>query len=113
MSGELFQALITWRDAEAKVAEARGEKMFMGKPDAWFDEPHWFCINGHVSGTFLKCEVDGDRCLACHERVILGPTIGERDFAPVIAGIRQGLLARATLQSISTANGGPGRDGVS
>lgn len=89
-SGGVFDALIAWRDAEAKAAEARGELMFMGKPDAWYDDPHWFCEGGHVSGTYLKCEEEGNRCLACHAPVFLGPHIGEREFAPILATLTKG-----------------------
>lgn len=85
--GDLFHALIAWRDAEAAAAKARGERMFMGKPEAWYEDPHFFCINGHVSGCVLGSELRGDICLACDEPVILGPRIGEAEFAPIIAAL--------------------------
>jgi len=75
-----------WRDALAKAAAERGEPMFLGKPDGWHQDPHWFCPNGHVSGNFLKGD-DGDRCLACHEPVLLGPPIGEEAFGYVLAAL--------------------------
>lgn len=85
---ELTAAIRTWRDAEAVAANARGEPMFMGKPDAWFEDTHWFCVNGHVSGNYLKSEERGELCLECREPVILGPTIGERAFAPILLTFR-------------------------
>lgn len=85
----LFSALLRWREAEAAAASSRGEEMFMGKPDAWYETPHWFCTNGHVSGRFLKSERRGDCCLACGERVILGPLIGEVAFAPILAALKR------------------------
>lgn len=81
-------AIVRWRDAEAKAAEARGEGMTMGFPDAWYEDPSWFCQNGHVSGNYLKSEERGALCLACHERVFLGPPIGERAFAPILKALR-------------------------
>ena len=87
--GEIVAKLRTWRDAEAKAAEARGEKMFLGKPVAWFEDLRWFCPNGHVSANFLKSEERGDLCLACRQPVIMGPPIGERAFAPILAALSQ------------------------
>lgn len=75
--------LRAWRDRRALAAIEDGAKAFMGKPDAWFADPHWMCPNGHVSGMFLKCEEDGDCCLECHEPVILGPPIGEAALASI------------------------------
>jgi hypothetical protein len=77
--------LRAWRDGES--AKAPGAK-FMGLPDIWFEDRHWFCTNGHVSRTFLKCEEDGDRCLGCRQPVLLGPAIGEAEFADIITTIR-------------------------
>jgi len=71
-----------WRDSLAREAKLRGEEMFMGKPDAWYDDLHWFCPNGHVSGRFLSGD-RGDRCLACLEPVLMGPPMTERQFAAV------------------------------
>jgi len=90
----LFAALVLWREAEASAAAARGEEMFMGKPDAWYEDLHWFCTNGHVSGRFLKSEKRGDCCLACGERVIMGPAIGEREFAPILSALKSRTLTQ-------------------
>ncbi len=72
-----------WRDAEAAKAIAAGAREFLGKPDAWYEDIHWFCENGHVSGMCLGSEMDGDLCLACRKPVILGPPIGETAFAKI------------------------------
>lgn len=79
-----IEKIRVWRDAEANAAKARGEPMFAGKPVSWFEDTHWFCSNGHVSGRFLKCEEDGDCCLACRAQVLMGPPIGEKAFAPIL-----------------------------
>lgn len=76
-------ALIEWREDLARTAEARGQEMFMGIPDAWFDDPHWFCINGHVSHRYLRTDT-GSRCLACLDTAILGPAMTEGQFCTVI-----------------------------
>lgn len=54
-----------------RLAQAAGEKMFMGIPDAWYDDPHWRCPNNHVSSRYLMTEERGDRCLRCQEPVML------------------------------------------
>jgi hypothetical protein len=76
-----------WRDKLAKEAQADGAAMFMGKPDAWFEDLHWFCPNGHVSGSYLSSEVRGDLCLACNEPVLMGPPIGEKAFKPILENL--------------------------
>jgi len=55
------------------VEEARaGAAMFMGKPDRWYEDPHWRCENGHVSTMYLKSEAIGCAvCLACFKPVWL------------------------------------------
>lgn len=69
-----------WRDSVAALSPG---PHFMGKPEAWFEDLHWFCPNGHVSGRFLKCE-DADRCLACREPVLMGPPMSERQFQEML-----------------------------
>jgi hypothetical protein len=76
-----FEQLRDWRNDEAAKST---EEKFMGKPESWFVNLHWFCTNGHVSGVFLKTDT-GDRCLACREMVLMGPAIGEAEFAKVVA----------------------------
>jgi hypothetical protein len=80
----LLNLVKAWRDNEARAEIDAGAKVFMGKPDRWYEDPHWFCENGHVSGNFLKSDEHGDLCLQCHEPVILGPNIGEAAFAPIL-----------------------------
>ena len=39
--------------------------MFLGKPDRWYEDPHWRCVNGHVSTFYLNSEAVGAcLCLA-------------------------------------------------
>ena len=81
------ERLREWRDAHARVAELEGAPMFLGKPEAWFEDVHWFCANGHVSAVFLKS--DDDLCLACHEKVLMGPAMTEEQFGPIAEFLRQ------------------------
>jgi hypothetical protein len=85
-----LRELMDWRDAEIEVARARGEKIFLDFPTAWFEDPSWMCENGHVSGMHLKSD-EGDKCLECRRPVALGPPwCGEAKLAEVMAGIRKG-----------------------
>ncbi len=71
--------LRSWQ--KERIAEEPGPR-FLGMPDRWF-EPHalYRCTQGHVSRTILKSERHGDRCLACHQPVVL--TFNEdRDGVP-------------------------------
>lgn len=74
------------REWRTRLALADPRPHFMGKPEAWYDDPHWFCGNGHVSGMFLKTD-DGDMCLACRAPVCMGPPIGEAEFKKVLEGL--------------------------
>jgi hypothetical protein len=74
--------LVAWRDGAA--AKTPGEA-FLGLPDAWYDDVHLFCRNGHVSKRYLKSEKHGAICLACRESVVLGPKLDEDEFAAEIA----------------------------
>lgn len=82
-----LEEMRAWRDAQAAAST---EKKFMGKPESWYENLHWFCRRGHVSGVFLKAD-DGDRCLVCREPVIMGPPIGEDAFLVV----RKNIASRA------------------
>lgn len=56
----------------AKSEKDAGAYMFLKFPDRWYDNPHWRCINKHVSTTYLKSEArGGDLCLECGEFVNL------------------------------------------
>jgi hypothetical protein len=79
-----------WRDGIAARKAATGAEMFLGKPKKWFEDIHWFCPNGHVSGAFLKCEEEGDLCLACHQPVLMGPAMTEAEFALVLPALGKG-----------------------
>jgi hypothetical protein len=45
------------------AAREEGPKFF-GRPDRWYETPHWRCVNNHVSRRYLISEL-GDFCLAC------------------------------------------------
>lgn len=79
----ILTALVEWREALANEAQANGAEMFMGVPDEWFDHPHWFCTNGHVSHVYLRTDL-GSRCLTCRDYVVLGPAMTEEQFGPII-----------------------------
>jgi len=36
-------------DAHAFVEEMSGRLMMIDRPDRWYDDPHWRCINDHVN----------------------------------------------------------------
>lgn len=76
-----MEAIRSWRDALAK--QTPPEDRFLGRPEAWYEDLHWFCPNGHVSGVFLKAE-DRDRCLACREPVLMGPAVTESQFGSLV-----------------------------
>lgn len=80
-SAALVEQIRKWRNALA--VETPVEQRFMGRPNAWYEDLHWFCPNGHVSGVFLKAE-DLDRCLACGEPVLMGPPMGEKEFGSLV-----------------------------
>lgn len=49
-------------EADAKETGNR----FSGRPERWWNDPHWRCENGHVSTRYLKSEELGtDVCLSC------------------------------------------------
>lgn len=81
-----IEAIREWRDGLAREAAARGEPMFLDKPDAWFEDIHWFCANGHISSIYLGSET-GDFCLKCHQPVLMGPALTEEEFAPILKQI--------------------------
>ena len=86
---KLFDRLQEWRDAYAKQEIASGKPSFMGNPDEWYEDTHWFCENGHVSGRFLKSEEEGVLCLACRKPVFMGPRMGEQVFGKIIERLKQ------------------------
>jgi len=77
-----FEQLYDWRMSRARALAQAGTPCFMGLPEIWFENPRWFCQNGHVSMRYLKSErYRGDVCLACYKFVVLGPSMTEEDFA--------------------------------
>ncbi len=56
----------------AKIERDAGAKMFKDKPDRWYDNPKWRCINDHVSRVYIKSEYKGGAiCPSCFEFVLL------------------------------------------
>jgi hypothetical protein len=85
-----YKQLIAWRQREVDKVKATGAPMFLLLPDAWYEMPHWFCENGHVSLRFLRSE-GSDRCLACGKAVVIGPPeLSEWDFQLICRGIAGG-----------------------
>ena len=80
--------LMSWWESERQIATDAGEVLFLGVPDKWFDDPNYFCENGHVSKNILSGD-DGDRCLACMKPTIIGPPIREQEFALVLEHLRK------------------------
>lgn len=75
-----LEALKAWRDE--RLENDPGPR-FNGMPEAWMEDPTWLCPNGHASDRYLKTD-DGPRCLACRDRVILGPPISEVEFQTIV-----------------------------
>jgi hypothetical protein len=82
-----IEAVRKWRDGLAAESRARGEPIFIRLPEEWFKDIHYFCGNGHVSGNIMLSEEDGDCCLSCSSNVLMGPPIGEAEFAPILKRI--------------------------
>jgi hypothetical protein len=79
--------LVKWRRLLAEAAVDAGAPAFIDLPDEWYEHPHWFCGNGHVSHCCLSGDL-GQRCLSCQEPVVLGPRMSETAFAPVLEMLR-------------------------
>lgn len=61
----------------------KGEKLFLGIPDRWYDVHKFRCYNGHVSTMVLKSEaLGGDACLECYSPVLM--TFPEDEDDPVV-----------------------------
>lgn len=46
--------------------------LFMGKPDRWYDNPHFRCLYNHVSTVYLKSEAYGyPLCPKCYTQTFL------------------------------------------
>lgn len=65
-------ALNFWQQGEIMAAKEKGELMFMGFPDAWYESATYACENGHISHQYLKTEA-GYKCLACKASLFLVP----------------------------------------
>lgn len=65
------QELGDWLNQAKAIEVLCGSPFFLGIPDRWFEDPHWRCLNGHVSRRYLKTEEYGDLCLACQKPVRL------------------------------------------
>ena len=57
-------------------------------------------MNGHVSGVCLKSENDGDLCLACHEPIVLGPLMGETEFAKELIALETRMTDDHNLEEL-------------
>lgn len=69
-----------------KECSDRGEKMFMGIPERWYDKPGplYRCENEHISRMLLKSEAKGMTvCLDCYGPVLMTfPEDVDGAFAP-------------------------------
>lgn len=66
-----LEALQVMLQRYAALEASHGVRMFMGRPDRWFEEPRWRCVNDHVSTMYLKSEETGALCLECYEPLVL------------------------------------------
>lgn len=77
-------------EAVSSFEEAEGAPMFLGRPDRWYEHPHWRCVNEHVSTRYLKSEAHGTNvCLAAHCREPLFLTFPEDVDGPLDISRRQ------------------------
>lgn len=53
------------------IAALEHGPFFVGKPERWWDNPHWRCLGGHVSISYLKSEASGPLCLICRHPAAL------------------------------------------
>lgn len=60
-----------------EIAAGEGGPMWFDRPDRWWDDPHWRCINGHVSTCYLKSEERGAVRLAGRCRMPVALTFPE------------------------------------
>jgi hypothetical protein len=58
-------------DLSKKEIEKTQNDTWYGKPERWYDNPTWRCLNNHVSKTYLKSEEKGSICLKCYSNVYL------------------------------------------
>lgn len=88
------RAIREWSLRLAESCEDDGDEMFLGMPDAWYEERTLFCADGHVSHVSLGTD-DGDRCLSCRRPLVLGPSMTEADFTTIAAEIRASAMPAA------------------
>lgn len=65
--------LESWIKEKIKEGEDRGEKMFLGVPEHWLEDPLHCCNNGHISTMYLKSSEKGCVCLNCYQPSHLFP----------------------------------------
>ncbi len=81
--------LLQWRGIRITEARGRGDRFFMGLPDAWYESPMWACANGHVSTKYLKSERRGTICLSCQAQIWLVPQITQAEIAEVMSNKKE------------------------
>lgn len=79
--------LLAWRHGEIARIVVAGGDVFLGLPEAWMDDPHFGCVEGHVSTRVVKTD-RGDMCGACGCPVVMIPPMDETAFAPIAATAR-------------------------
>jgi hypothetical protein len=53
-----------------EIGKRENTTMFMGKPDRWYENAHWRCIDDHVNGIYIKTD-RGSVCQTCGKNVYL------------------------------------------
>lgn len=89
MSEPKLRRLRAWRTHRAQAEIALGVPSFLGKPHDWYEDVHWACVNGHVSGACLVSDERGDLCLGCGESVIMIEPMTESAFAEIIVKLNE------------------------
>lgn len=80
--------LLAWRHGEIARIVVAGGSVFLGLPEAWMDDPHFGCENGHVSTMVIKTD-KGDQCARCRRPMIMIPPLDETIFAPIAQTARR------------------------
>jgi len=78
------EILEEWLNVKIKEAKDNGEEMFLGVPDAWYEQALHCCNNGHINDMYLKSEIKGSVCLTCREPSHIFPTgVTDEEFKKI------------------------------
>lgn len=78
--------LENWFKERIDLAKTKGEKIFLGVPEKWFENMWHCCNNGHVNDSYLKSELFGGAvCFDCYQPSHIFPNdVSVKDFRTAI-----------------------------